>query len=295
MQINITDIKTEDVFSYFNKRDENANKGSFGRALLITGSYGMAGAAVICTNACVHSGVGIAHVVCPHSIYNIVSQSLPEAVFTPVNDVLTDDDKKAVITAIKKADCVVIGCGMGMNEYTLTLLDIALTHSKSPIIIDADGINVLSQNIELLQSASCPIILTPHPGEMSRLCGYSISDILSHGLSIMEQFVTKYNCTLVLKTHETTVMTANGDAFVNHTGNAGMATGGSGDMLCGIMAAFISQGLTPEKAATAAVHIHGLCGDLSAKKYSMIYTTPTTMQKALPIVFKELENFIDGD
>ena len=118
MQINITDIKTEDIFSYFHKRDENANKGSFGRALLIAGSYGMAGAAVICTNACVHSGVGIAHVVCPHSIYNIVSQSLPEAVFTPVNDVLTDDDKKAVIMAIKKADCVVIGCGMGMNDYT---------------------------------------------------------------------------------------------------------------------------------------------------------------------------------
>ena len=291
MQINLHDITTESVFSSFCRRAPESNKGTYGKAVLICGSYGMAGAAVICAKACVYSGVGIANVICPKSVYPIIASQIPEAIFTPINEDITSDDLMTVIKAIKKASVVAIGCGMGQTNYTEKLLDCVITHSTAPIIIDADGINCLCHNIDLLLQAKSSVILTPHPGEMARLANCDIPYLLEHKLSIIEQFAGKYNCIITLKTHETAIMTSDAQAYINRTGNAGMACAGTGDMLCGMMASFIAQGLSVLQGAQAAVHIHGLCGDLSAKKYSMAYTTPTTMMKTLPAVLVELEKF----
>ena len=282
------DIEKGDVFSSFKKRPSNSNKGTFGTAALICGSYSMAGAAIICAKACLHSGVGLVNIICPKSIYPIVAAAIPEAVFTPVNDDLTSDDMQKVRLALKKSKCTAIGCGCGQTDYTRKLLYAVTEYANSPIIIDADGINCLCDSIDLLTKNNQPIILTPHPGEMSRLIGKSVDHVQQNRIETALNFVETNNVTLILKGHETIVMQPNGTAGINHSGNAGMATGGSGDMLCGMLAAFVAQGLDIGKACEAAVYLHGLSGDICAEKYSMAFTTPTKMIDCLARVIKKI-------
>lgn len=293
MNLTVHDIDENEVMSYFSKRPSDSNKGTFGTAALICGSYSMAGAAIISAKACLHSGVGLVDVICPKSVYPIVAAAVPEAVFTPVNDELTDDDMRKVQVSLKKAQCVAVGCGCGQSEYTQKMLYTVIDHAKSPIIIDADGINCLCHSIDLLTQTSMPVILTPHPGEMARLTGESVKNIQQNRMRAAAEFVESNDVTLILKGHETIVMNPDCEAKINHSGNAGMATGGSGDMLCGILAAFIAQGMDIDKACEAAVYIHGLSGDICAEKYSMAFTTPTRMIGCLAPIFKQIENNIN--
>lgn len=293
MILRIHDIDENEVMSSFPKRPSDSNKGTFGTAALICGSYSMAGAAIISAKACLHSGVGLVNVICPKSVYQILAISVPEAVFTPVNDELTPDDMQKVQAAIKKAECVAIGCGCGQTEYTRKMLYTVTEYAKSPIIIDADGINCLCGSIDLLTQTSQPVILTPHPGEMARLIGKSVGYVQQNRMKAAREFVEENDVTLILKGHETIVMQPSGTAAINHSGNAGMATGGSGDMLCGMLAAFIAQGMDIEKACEAAVYLHGLSGDICAQKYSMAFTTPTKMIGCLAPIFKQIENNFD--
>lgn len=295
MDINIHNITQSEVFGMFSPRNPISNKGDYGRVLLICGSYGMAGAAVIAANACIASGAGLVNIVCPKSVYPIIAAGVPEAVFTPINDVPDDNDIAALKAAIAKADCAAIGCGLGDGKYAEKMLFTLFQNAKIPLIIDADGINRLCNNIYLLREAKLPIILTPHPGEMGRLCNISAKAVQADRIGTAKSFVEKYNVTLVLKGHETIVIQQNGDTYINHTGNAGMACAGSGDMLCGIAAALLAMGFSPVNAAKAAVFIHGLSGDLSAKEYSMTSTCPTTMQRLLPTVFRQIELSFEGN
>ena len=295
MNITACDITENEVFGLFSPRNPESNKGDYGRVLLICCSYGMAGAAIIAANACIASGAGLVNIVCPKSIYPIIAAAVHEAVFTPINDEPTNGDIMAVKSAIAKADCAAIGCGLGDGEYAEKMLFTLLDNAKIPLIIDADGINRLCDNIYLLREATAPIILTPHPGEMGRLCGGNAKAVQADRMGTAKRFVDEYGVTLVLKGHETIVMQSGGCAAVNHTGNAGMACAGSGDMLCGIMAALLGGGFSPFDAAKAAVFIHGRCGDLSAKEYSMISTSPTTMQRFLPSVFRQIELSFEGN
>lgn len=295
MDVSVHDITQNEVFGLFSPRNPVSNKGDYGRALLICGSYGMAGAAIIAANACIASGAGIVNIVCPKSIYPIIASAVHEAVFTPINDEPTDDDIMAVKSAINKADCAALGCGLGSGKYAEKMLFTLLINAKIPLIIDADGINRLCDNIYMLREATVPIILTPHPGEMGRLCGSNAKAVQSDRMGTAMRFVEEYGVTLVLKGHETIVMQPSGKTAINHTGNAGMACAGSGDMLCGIMAALLAGGFAPFDAAQAAVFIHGRCGDLSAVEYSMISTSPTTMQQFLPQVFRQIELSFEGN
>lgn len=294
MSDKITDITTESVFDSLPVRAPDSHKGTFGRAMLICGSYSMAGAAIIAGRAAVHSGVGIADIVCPKSVYPIIAPAVPEAVFTPLHDDLAEEDMIRLSASLKKADSVLIGCGMGQSDYTRRLLYFVLENCRVPLIIDADGINCLCDCIDLLQSAICPIILTPHPGEMARLCGRSVGQTESERLEVAREFVSRHPVTLVLKGHHTIVMQESGFASINRCGNAGMACAGSGDMLSGITAALAAQGMNALQAARAAVHIHALSGDLSAERYSMAYTSPTTMISCLADVWKRFENASKG-
>ncbi len=266
------------------KREKTAHKGNFGRALMITGSYGMAGAAAISGEAAVKSGVGICHIFCPESIYPIVASSLHEAVYTPYGNTAAGD----LLSALEKADCVAFGCGMGQSEATEEMLRLTVKNSTVPVIIDADGLNCLSRDLDIIRSANAPMILTPHLGEMSRLCGISVQEIAKNRPEIGQSFAKEHNVTLVLKGHETLVISQNGDIFTNTSGNAGMATGGSGDMLCGIMAALICR-MPYLSAVCSAVYIHGAAGDIAADMYSEASTCPSLMMKTLPMVFKKLE------
>lgn len=272
------------VKSNWRQRSETAHKGDFGRALLVAGSYGMAGAAAIAGEAAVKSGVGICHIFCPQSIYPIIAPILREAVYTPYGE----DYEQQLADDLQKSDCVVIGCGMGKSTYTAQKLRFVLNNSCVPVIIDADGLNCLSDDLGVLGSVAAPVILTPHLGEMSRLCGLKTDDIIKNRAEISRRFSAKHNVILVLKGHDTLVTSPDGTQFVNTSGNAGMATGGSGDMLCGVMAALCCR-MPAYQAACCAVYIHGAAGDVAAFEYSQTSVCPSLMMKTLPIIYKKLE------
>ena len=285
-------MEKQTLFSYFKKRKSDTNKADYGRALVIAGSYTMSGAAVICGLATIKSGVGICEIACEDKVYNIVASSVPEAVFAPISREVNNEDKLRLKTTIKKASVIVIGCGMGNSDYTDKILRLVLEHAKVPVIIDADAINVLSADTELLNNRNCEVILTPHPKEMSRLIGCDVKEINENRIETATSFSKKYGVVTLLKGHNTVISDRFGEYTINTSGNAGMATGGSGDMLCGIIASLVCEGLSAFDATKVGAYIHGLSGDISAKKYSLHSTSPLTMLECLPQVFLEIERNI---
>lgn len=279
----------EDIFSMFSERSDYANKGDFGRALIIAGSYGMAGAAIICAKACVESGIGICDIACEDSVYPIISGQVPSAVCTPLSKDFSNNDKASLKKSLKKADVVVVGPGMGNSDYTDKILRLVIEFSNVPVIIDADALNVLSEDLSILDNKKCDIIVTPHPGEMSRLIGLSSVDINANRVECATEFSKKYGVITVLKGKNTVISKENGEYFINESGTPAMATGGSGDMLCGVISAFVGEGFTPINAARAGCFVHGLSGEYSASAFSVRSTSPQTMIKMLSKIYKEIE------
>ena len=191
--------------------------------------------------------------------------------------------------ALKKADVVVIGCGMGNTDYTDKILRFVIEKCEVPLIIDADALNVLSDDMTILDDKKCDVIVTPHPGEMARLIKSTASDINANRIAVATEFSKKYGVITLLKGKNTVISNANGEYFINESGTPAMATGGSGDMLCGIIAALIGDGFAPFDATKAGAFIHGLSGEKSEKEYSAHSTTPTTMIKMLSEIYKEIE------
>jgi NAD(P)H-hydrate epimerase len=195
-----------------------------------------------------------------------------------------------IIEASKRTNAMLIGCGIGFNKDTTTLVHNIVKETKNPLIIDADGINALSTNIDILKEAQAPIILTPHPGEMSRLCGRSVAEIIANPVSIAYEFAKKHNVTVVLKTANTVVCSPDASGiYINSTGNQGLARGGSGDLLAGMTVSLAAQGMTPFNAAVCAVYLHGLAADLVAQKTSMRGMLPSDVLNALPELFSKFE------
>lgn len=277
-----------------NARDPFSHKGTYGTALLICGCVGMAGAAVLSGKACVRSGVGIARIVVPDKIYGIVASHFPEAVFTVGKTARTgtlkfsNDFKKKLLKDIKKSSAILIGCGMGVSGDTEKILKFVLENAECPVLIDADGINTLSGCIDIIKKAKSQIILTPHPAEMARLTGKTVCEIESDRVKSAMDFSSEYGAVLVLKGHET-LIAAEDEIFINKTGNAGMATGGMGDVLSGICVAFAAQGMSASDSAKNAVWIHGAAGDAAAEKFSKTALLPTDVINELPFVFKKIE------
>lgn len=286
---NITVIKAP----VLEKRAENAHKGTFGTALLINGSYGMAGAAILSARSCLRSGIGIAKMCVPDKIYPIIAAAVPEAVALPVTSSecgrfsFTDADK--ILNSLNGINCIVFGCGIGQSDDNAKILELLIKNAKCPLIIDADGINLLSSHINIIRQANAPVILTPHPGEMSRLCGRAVSEIEQSRVSTAKDFAKEHNVYLVLKGSGTVAATPDGRVFINKTGNPGMATGGSGDTLTGIMAALISRDSDITRAVTNAVYIHGKAGDMAAERLSETSVLPSDLIDELPCLFKMLE------
>ena len=279
----------KEIFSMFNKRNEFSNKGDFGRALIIAGSFSMAGAAIICAKACVSSGIGICDIATEDRVYPIVSSAIPEAVCTPISKDFNNDDKILLKTSLKKADVVVIGCGMGNTDYTGKILRFVIEKCEVPLIIDADALNVLSSDMSILENKKCDVIVTPHPGEMARLINANTTEINANRIKTATEFSKKYGVITLLKGKNTVISDINGEYFINESGTPAMATGGSGDMLCGIIAALIGDGFTPINATRAGAYIHGLSGEYSEEEFSAHSTTPTTMIKMLSEIYKEIE------
>lgn len=270
----------------FAKRERNTHKGSYGTAALICGSYGMAGAAVLALKSALRSGVGIAQSITHQSIYPIITCAVPEAVCLAYNN---DTDIEKIGEAINKASATLIGCGLGVSEFSEKLLHTALKNCINTLIIDADGLNILSSNIELIKQTEANVIITPHPGEMSRLCGVSVEQIENDRITFACSFAKQYGCTVILKGAITVVAHKDGNVFFNTTGNAGMATGGSGDSLGGILVSLCAQGYSSLSAAKTAVYIHGAAADEAKKALGEISLLPSDYIEYLPRLFKKFE------
>ena len=261
------------------RRPDDAHKGTMGTLLNISGSYAMAGACVLSSLAALRSGVGLLKVALPKSIYPIVASSCCEAVYLPL-DVLLD--------ASKNANSVLLGCGLKLCDDTIKFVKEFVGKCENKLLVDADGINALARNIDILSSTKAEVVLTPHVKEMSRLTGLSVQKIAQNREEVAMTFAKNFSCTVVLKGKDT-VVTDGDRLLVNPTGNSGMAKGGSGDVLSGIIASFMAQGVSSFESACMGVYIHGLSGDIAAARYSKTAMLPSDILTCLCDTFKTLE------
>lgn len=247
----------------YKSRDRFSHKGNFGHALLVAGSYGKMGAAVLAAKACLRSGVGLLTCHIPHCGYNIMQTAVAEAM------VITDTDEDMLTDfSGNPADYTAVGIGPGIGKAVETrlILQKLLQQTGKPMVLDADALNIMGTNRSLYENIPEGSILTPHPKELERL-----TQKAAHGferLELAKSFAMNYNVTMVVKGHFTTIITPAGKVYFNSTGNAGMATGGTGDVLTGMLTGLLAQGYDPVLAAILGVYLHGLAGDLAAKTFS---------------------------
>ncbi len=253
-------------------RKINDNKGTFGTVLTATGSYGMCGAAILSSKAALVSGVGVVKSFVCDKNYSAFTASLPEVVTVPCE---TSSEgamivyRKQLFEGLSTANAMLVGCGIGRYAESLKLVKSVLEIADIPIVLDADGINCIAGDIELLRTAKASVIITPHPGEMARICNVSVREIQKNRPEFAKKIAVNYNVFVVLKGANTVIASPDGQVFFNTTGNAGMATAGSGDVLAGMIAAELSKGLSPLEAAKKGVWLHGLAGDRALTKYGM--------------------------
>lgn len=248
----------------FEKRDKNSHKGSFGTTLAVVGSYGMAGATVISGKAAIKSGVGIVKLASAKENYTALAVSCPEAIQIPLSG--DDTDGETLLSALDGAKSLLIGCGMGQSERAAENIALLLENTTVPTLLDADGINNIASRISILKKVKAPLVLTPHPGEMARLTGKTVTEIEADRFGIAKSFAEEFGVWLCLKGANTVIAAPDGRLFVNLTGNPGMAKGGSGDMLAGLMAGLLAYN-EPEKAILSAVWLHSLAGDKARDRF----------------------------
>ena len=285
--------KTE-VSYHIPERSSTANKGDFGHVLSVCGSRNMPGAPVLAASGALRSGAGLVTAAFPESIYTPMSLKLTEALLMPLKEnsegTLCPDCLDTVFSSLSKFDAVLIGCGLGVNEDTKEVVRQIIKNVKVPLIIDADGINIIASDIDMLKEAAGPVILTPHPKEMSRLTGIPTEMIQADRVKIARNFADTYNVTLVLKGANTVVAAAGKNSvYINSSGNCGLAKGGSGDVLAGIITSFAAQGLELADAAAVGVYIHGHSADTVAEKYSKTGMLPSDVIDGLKEVFADFE------
>ena len=280
----IMELGYPDVLAALPDRDPNAHKGCFGKILLLCGSVGFTGAAALAARAALRTGSGLIYLGVPESIYAIEAVKLNEPVVFPLPDeggMLSGSAVPAILEKLGKMDAVLVGCGMGRSAGTLAVLEAVLKNAVCPVVLDADGINTVSGHKDLLRGRTAPTILTPHDGEFARLGGTLDTDrMAAAGL-----LARNLGCVVVLKGHRTWI--TDGYTFYrNTTGNPGMAVGGSGDMLAGMIVSLLGQGIKPLEAAACGIWLHGAAGDLCEKELGQYGMLPTDMLEALPRLMK---------
>lgn len=273
------------------RRRAESHKGDYGHVLVIAGSRGLVGAARMCAQAALAAGAGKVTLGTPREVYPLVARRLDEVMTLPLrqtkNGALSAAALPALLEFSRWTDAVAIGPGLSTEPSTQRLVAALLTKLRLPIVIDADAINCLEGRARMLRFAYCPPVVTPHGGEYRRLSGRAVARF-SDRAEIAKKFAGQYHCILVLKGHRT-VVAAPGRVFVNRTGNPGMATAGTGDVLTGMIAGFIAQGFDSFFAACLAVHAHGLAGDAAAAKKGRTALVATDLLAHLPAVLKRLE------
>lgn len=282
-------IERNHLAAYPPKRERDAHKGNFGTVLVIAGSSSMRGAAAFAVMGALRSGAGLVRLASVEKCIDTASVLAPEATFIELESddygfMLYDSSCEPISVAMKKADAVVIGCGMGVTPDTIELTKFVTQNADCPVIIDADGINCIAKDIDILVKKKTDIVITPHVGEMARLLNCDTQMISENRLLAAEKYAEQYGITVVLK-GAGTVVADNNYTAANHTGNAGMSVGGSGDVLAGIIGSAVAQGCGIFDGACAGVYMHGLAGDIAAQKLSMEAMLPRDIISNLPDAF----------
>ena len=249
------------------ERQPNTHKGDYGRVLIVAGSSGMTGAAVLASRGALRAGAGLVYLAVPKELVNFVDSMTPEVITLPfdqINDI--------------KTDAIAVGPGLGQSDQARDLISSLFSEENSrthPIVINGDALNIISNDLKLLENLkkNPKVVITPHPGEMSRMTKMNVEYIQNNRTHVAQEAAIRFRCVVVLKGHKTVIADINANTCENTTGNPGMATAGAGDVLTGVIAGFLGQGIDPYDAAILSVYLHGLAGDLAAKekgRYSII-------------------------
>ncbi len=272
-------------------RREDSHKGDYGRILVLAGSRGMTGAAYLCSQGALYSGSGLVTSGIPESLNNVMEIKLTEVMTLPLPETDTQSlslkAKKKILDFAKKCDAVAMGPGLGREGSTRMLVSELLEEMEAPVVLDADGINALEGDLALLAKREYATVVTPHPGEMARLMKKDVSGIQSNRIDMAKSVAEVTGSVVCLKGHKTVVASPDGKAYVNETGNSGMASGGTGDVLTGMIASFIGQGIDVYSSAVCAAYLHGLAGDIAAEEIGQFCMTASDILQYLPDAFEK--------
>lgn len=280
-------------------RKPDSNKGDFGKLFVLAGSTGLTGAAYMTSLAAYRCGTGLVVLGCPKSLYPIMAAKLTEVMTKPFPDVA----KKGCLALrglgeIKKqiewADAIAMGPGIGTHHETTELVQRLCRYIEKPMVVDADGLNILAKNLDCLKDHKRQMVISPHPGEFSRLTGKSIEDIIENRIELASAFAREYSLCVILKGAPSIVARQSGSIYINYSGNEGMATGGSGDVLTGLIGGFLAQGVCYGDAAVLATYVHGLAGDIAAEAYGSRGMIAGDILEFVPEALIELEE-VAGD
>jgi NAD(P)H-hydrate epimerase len=291
--LNLEVTTPRDFASLLALRPMDSNKGMYGHVLIVGGSLGKSGAAAMAGMAALRAGAGLSTVATPKSVLSSVASFAAELMTEPLDEtdgggIATDAIRSGRYAEVSKAMSVIaIGPGIGRAPETVQFVHDAVRQSTVPTVIDADGLNAFDGHISLLDGRKRALVLTPHPGEMSRLTGLSIKQVQADRIGVARKFAREHHLVLVLKGNRTIVALPDGTAWVNPTGNPGMATGGTGDILTGMTAGVLGQMHDDvARAAVAAVYLHGLAGDVAAETMGEHSLVATDLLHALPEAFR---------
>ena len=293
-ELNLEVITPQDIAAAVAPRSPEANKGDFGHVLVIGGSVGKAGAAAMAGMAALRAGAGLVTVATPRSVLPTVAGFAPELMTEPLDETdagtisLRALEYGRLDALIQGKAVLAIGPGISRHPETAQLVRTLVARSELPVVLDADGLNAFEKHVDELDGRKKTLVLTPHPGEMARLAGISAEKVQRDRLGVARRFAQDHYCMVVLKGHRTVIALPGGDAWINPTGNPGMATGGTGDILTGLIAGLVPQGgkTSPALPVLAGAYLHGLAGDLAAERLGQHSLVATSLLKSLPDAFR---------
>lgn len=291
--LDITLLTGEFLSEIIPDRKPDAHKGSCGKMVVMGGSEGMSGAVVLCSLGGIKSGAGLVKTGLPGALNYVLENRVTEAISVPLGkgmglSLRADGVKDKLTEVLAWADVVALGPGMGVNDDAMKFLEYVLAEVRVPLVLDADALNCIARNIKLLDGISVPVIMTPHPGEMARLTGIKTDEVQRDRINTAKAFAEEWGAITILKGANSVIAHPAGNIYINTSGNPGMASGGMGDVLTGIIASFIAQGATPIKAACAAVYVHGRAGDILAEERGIHGICATDLADYIPRAIKDV-------
>lgn len=273
----------------FSERKKDSHKGDYGKVFVVAGSVGLTGAAYLTAQAALKTGSGLVTLGIPESLNDIMEVKLTEVMTLPLSETtgrsISKKAKEKIFDYASGCDVLAMGPGMGRESETQELIKQIVAGIDKTLILDADAINALAGQADVLETRSFPTVITPHPGEMARLFNVDVAEVQSNRQETAKSAAQKTGAVVCLKGHETVVASPDGEIYVNTTGNSGMACGGTGDVLTGMIASFIGQGIEPYSAAVSAVYLHGLAGDIGVEEVGAFYFTAIDLIEFLPEAF----------